>query len=107
MMADYIKACCLSTPEEMKTLRDARGELARTKTALASETAKLMAAERSLQRSSIDLLAARAKISDLEGALDERNNDLAEMTVARNRWRRLCLTTAIAMLLILMLRQYF
>lgn len=100
MMADYIKACCLSTPEEMKALRDARDELARTKTALASETAKLMAADRCLQRSNIDLLAARTCLSESESASRERDDRLADMTRARNGWRRSALAMLSAMVLL-------
>jgi hypothetical protein len=87
MVADYIKACCLSTPEEMRALRDAREALGRTTTALKSETAKLMAAEKNLQRSTSGLLSAESKIEDLENALRDRNSDLTGMIAARNRWR--------------------
>ncbi|CAA7627611.1 hypothetical protein MTBSS4_90137 [Magnetospirillum sp. SS-4] len=91
LMASYIRTHCLSTPVEMKALRAARDELGQAKMALISETAKLTAAERRLQHSDSNLHTARAMVSDLEGALHERNDDLAEMTAARNRWRKAAL----------------
>lgn len=73
MIADYIKACFLSTPKEMKSLRDARDELSQAKTMLSFKSTELARAQRHLQISNSDLAGARVRLSDLEDVLRERN----------------------------------